>query len=114
MNPFDQQLHAAKKKQRLIYIGVSASLLIGAFIILAIILASRGTRIEIRPGEAASQSIVRLNTGIAIIIGETLYSISKNPVIIVSAEGYYSKTQVLEDTDFSNVMTVTLVPLPAK
>ncbi len=114
MNPFDQQLHAAKKKQRLIYIGVFILLLIGALVILTIILASRGTRIEIKPDDASAQSTVRLNTGVAVIIGETLYSISKNPVIVVSAEGYYSKTQALEDDDFNNVMTVTLVPLPAK
>jgi formylglycine-generating enzyme required for sulfatase activity len=114
MNPFDQQLHAAKKKQRLLYFGVFALLLIGAAIILSIIMVSRGTRVEIKPDDAATQSSVHLNTGIAVIIGETLYSISKNPVIAVSAEGFQSKMQVLNNNDFGKVMTITLVPLPAK
>jgi len=114
MNPFDQQLHAAKKKQRLLYAGVFALLLLGAVIILSIVLVSRGTRVEIKPDDAAIQSSVRLNTGIAMIIGETLYAISKNPVIAVSAEGFQSKTQVLNNNDFGKVMTITLVPLPAK
>ena len=114
MNPFDQQLHAAKKKQRLLYFGVFALLLIGVVIVLTIIMVSRGTRVEIKPDDAAAQSSMRLNTGIAAIIGETLYSISKNPVIAVSAEGFRSKTQVLNNNDFGKVMTITLVPLPAK
>jgi formylglycine-generating enzyme required for sulfatase activity len=113
MNPFDQQLHAAKKKQRLLYIGVFALLLIGAVIVLSIIMVSRGTRVEIKLDDAAVQSSVRLNTGIAVIIGETLYSISKNPVIAASAEGFQSKTQVLHNNDFGKVMTITLEPLPA-
>ena len=113
MNPFDQQLHAAKKKQRLLYFGVFSLLLIGALVVLTIVLASRGTRIEIKPEEANVQSSVRLYTGIAAIVGETLYSISKSPVIIVSADGFQSKKQVLNNDDFGKVMTVTLLPLPA-
>jgi hypothetical protein len=107
MNPFDQQLRAAKKKQRLLFdqklraakkkqrlysFGVFALLLIGTLIILTVILASRGTRVEIKPDDATAQSFVRLHTGIAVIIGETLYSMSKNPIIIVSADGFQSKT----------------------
>jgi formylglycine-generating enzyme required for sulfatase activity len=114
MNLFDQQLRAAKNKQRLLYIGVFALFLIGALTILTVILISRGTRVEIRPDDAAAQSSVHLNSGIAAIIGETLYSISKNPIITASADGYQSKTQVLNNNDFGKVMTVTLVPLPAK
>jgi len=75
---------------------------------------SRGTRIEIKPDDAFVQSSVYLNTGIAVIIGETLYSISENPVISVSAEGFQSKTQVLNSNDFGKVMTITLEPLLAK
>lgn len=114
MNLFDQQLHAAKKKQRLLYFGVFALLLIGVVIVLTIIMVSRGTRVEIKPDDAAAQSSMRLNTGIAAIIGETLYSISKNPVIAVSADGFQSKTQELNNSDFGKIMTITLVPLPAK
>ncbi|MCK5666455.1 MAG: hypothetical protein KAI17_23350, partial [Thiotrichaceae bacterium] len=110
MNPFDQQLNAAKKKQRLVYFGVFALLLIGALVVSTAVLASRGTRIEIKPVEATAQSSVRLVTGIAFIIGETLYSISKSPVIVVSADEFQSKKQVLNNDDFGKVMSVTLLP----
>lgn len=114
MNQFNQQLLAAKKKQRLIYMGGFAFFLVGIFIVLIIILVSRGTRIEIHPDDAAVLSSVRLHKGFAAIIGETLYSISKHPTIAVSADGFQSKIQVLNSNDFGKVMSVTLIPLPAK
>ena len=114
MNQFNQQLLAAKKKQRLLYVSVFALFLIGIFIVLTVILVSRGTRIEIQPEDAAALSSVRLHKGLAVIVGETLYSISKRPAIAVSAEGFQSITQVLNNHDFGKVMSVTLLPLPAK
>ncbi len=114
MNPFNQQLNAAKKKQHLAHVGVSALSMLGALVILTVVLVSRGTRIEVKPDEAAVQSSVNLSTGIAVIIGETLYSLSKNPAIAVSAAGFQSVSQILNDNDFGKVMTVTLPPLPAK
>ena len=113
MNPFNQQLLAAKKKQRLLFIGVVALFLIGALIIFSLIIASRGTRIEIQPDDAAALSSVNLNKGMAVLIGETLYSISKNPTIAVSAEGFQPLIQQLNNRDFGNIMSVTLMPLPA-
>ncbi len=113
MNPFDQKIHVAKKKQRLFYIRVFVSLLISAVIILMIILASRGTRIEVKPDDAAIQASIHINAGVAMVIGETLYSILNNPAIAVSAEGFHTKTQVLDNNDFGKVMRITLKPLPA-
>ena len=81
---------------------------------LTIILASRGTRIEVHPDDAAALSSVRLQKGAAVIIGETLYSISKHPAITVSAEGFRSTTQSLNNNDFGKVISITLIPLPAK
>jgi formylglycine-generating enzyme required for sulfatase activity len=114
MNQFNQQLLAAKKKQRLLYLSVFAFFLTGVFIVLTVILVSRGTRIEIHPDDAAALSSVHLHKGIAVVIGETLYSISKRPAIAVSAEGFHPITQVLNNNDFGKVMSITLVPLPAK
>ena len=114
MNQFNQQLLAAKRKQRLLYISVFTFFLIGIFVVLTVILVSRGTRIEIHPDDAAALSSVHLHEGLAVIIGETLYSISKHPAITVSAEGFQSITQALNNDDFGKVISVTLVPLPAK
>jgi formylglycine-generating enzyme required for sulfatase activity len=94
--------------------GVFALFVMGIFLVLSIILVSRGTRIEIHPDDAAEFSSVHLDKGIALIMGETLYSISKRPAITVSAEGFRSITQVLNDSDFGKTMSITLMPLPAK
>ncbi len=114
MNPFDQQLRAAKNKQRWLFITIAASFLIGLFIIVAVIMVSRGTRLEIQPDEAADQATLKVDSGFAIIVGETLYSIAKRPVITASADGFREKKQELSNRDFGKVMTITLEPLPAK
>ncbi len=114
MNPFDQQLRAAKKKQRLLFISLAASFLAGLLIIIAVVLVSRGTRLEIQPEAAAISSRLHVDQGLAFIISETLYSISKNPVISASADGFKLKRKTLNDDDFGKVMNIVLEPLPAK
>ena len=113
MNQFNQQLNEAKKKQHLLYVGVLAAFLLGALIVISVILASRGTRIEIGPDDAVPLASVQVHTGIAVIMGETLYSISQNPAIFVSADGFKSVTKSLNNKDFGKVLSVTLQPLPA-
>jgi formylglycine-generating enzyme required for sulfatase activity len=113
MKQFNQQILAAKSKQRRLYLAVFGLFLMGALIILSLILASRGTRIDIQPDEAASQSVIHLDSGIALIIADTLYSISKHPSITVAADGFQTLTQQLNSNDFGNIMSITLLPLPA-
>ena len=113
-NLYNQQLLAAKKQQRRLYMSMFALFLIGALIVVIIILASRGSRIEVHPDDAASVASVRLYKGVGVVIGETLYSVSKHPEITVSAEGFHSATQRLNSSDFGKVIAVTLLPLPAK
>jgi formylglycine-generating enzyme required for sulfatase activity len=114
MNPFNQQILAAKRKQRRLYLAVFGLFLIVDLIVSSLILASRGTRIDIHPDEAASQSAIHLDSGIAFIVADTLYSISKKPSLTVSAEGFQPLTQQLNNRDFGNIMSITLLPLPAK
>lgn len=114
MSLFNQQLIEAKKKQYRLYLSIVALFLVGAVIVLTVILASRGSRIEIHPDDAAILSSVRINKGIAIVIGEILYSISKKTTITVSAEGFKPKTQILNNNDFGKLISITLVPLPAR
>lgn len=114
MNSFNQQILTAKKKQRLLYIKVFTFFIIGALVVFTTIIASQGSRIEIHPGDASELSSIQLDKGIGIIMGETLYSISKKPAITVSAEGFKSVLYVLRKHDFGKVIAVTLEPLPAK
>ncbi len=114
MNPFNQQLLEAKKQHRQRYLKIMAFFIIGALIVLLAIFASRGTRIEIHPNDAADLASVQMKQGIAVILGETLYSLSKKPTIYVSAEGFKPVIHKLNPHDFGKVVSITLEPLPAK
>ncbi len=114
MNPFNQQLLEAKKQHRQRYLKIMAFFIIGALIVLLAIFASRGTRIEVHPDDAAELASVRLEQGAAIVLGGTLYSLSKRPTIKVSAEGFKPTIHKLNPRDFGKVVSVTLEPLPAK
>ncbi|SMN10970.1 serine/threonine kinase [uncultured Candidatus Thioglobus sp.] len=114
MNPFDQKLQAAKKRQNLLYLSMAMLFLISILVLAGIILATRGTRIEVQPMEAAMQSTMRVHAGFAFIVGDTLYAVSKNPTIEVSAAGFQVSRKMLDDADFGKVMRVVLLPLPAR
>ena len=114
MSQFNQKLLEAKKKQRLKSIRAFIFFIIAVVLVLSAILASRGTRIKIQPDDAAELATIRRHQGIAVVIGETLYSLSTQPAIAVSAEGFRPQIQVLSKKDFGQVMTVTMSPLPAK
>lgn len=113
MNQFNQQLLTAKKKQRLFYLSLVSIFLIGILIVLTLIVASRGTRIDVFPDEAGVQSKIQLEQGLGLIVGDTLYSVSQSPSITVSAEGFQTLTQQVTHDDFGNLMVLTLKPLPA-
>jgi len=113
MNQFNQQLQSAKNKQRLLYIGLFALFIIGSLIILTLVMVSRGTRVEVKPDEAAISSSIQIQSGLAVIFNDTLYSLSNNPVLDVVAEGYKPTREILRDNNFGKVMTITLKPLPA-
>jgi formylglycine-generating enzyme required for sulfatase activity len=114
MKQFNQQILAAKRKQRRLYLTVFGLFLIVDLIVSSLILASRGTRIDIHPDEAANQSVIQIESGIAFIVADTLYSVSKNPSITVSADGFQTLTQQLNNNDFGNIMSIFLLPLPAQ
>jgi len=114
MKQFNQQILAAKSKQRRLYLAIFGLFLMGALIILSLIFASRGTRIDIHPDEAASQAVIKIESGIALIVADTLYSVSKKPQIMVAADGFQTLSQQLNNKDFGNVMSITLLPLPAQ
>ena len=113
MNLFDQKLQAAKQRQIVLYLSVAMLFFVSMLVLLGIMLATRGTRIEVQPIEAV-QSTMHVHAGFAFIVADTLYTISKNPTIEVSAAGFQVSRQTLNDADFGKVMEVVLLPLPAR
>lgn len=113
MNQFEQELAQARNKQIRVYIFSFLLLLFATAIIIVSIIFTRGTRIEILPEEVADTANIDISKGTALLVGETLYSVFAKPVIIVSADGFYSRQQTIQDKDFGKIVTVNLKPLPA-
>lgn len=113
MSQFDQSIARAKKQQRLLCIGLIFGFVLIALIILTLIFASRGTRIEIAP-DAALPATISIEQGAAIVAFGAVYSLSKEPKIRVTAERFYPHQQTLSSSDLGQTLTVTLKPLPAE
>ena len=113
MNPFNQSLLQAKKRQHRLYlILVAVFLLIGLLIVLALMI-SRGTRIIVAP-DAALPASVSVEEGIAVTVLGSVYSLSASPVIRVSADRFYPHRQVIQPQDQGKILNITLTPLPSK
>jgi formylglycine-generating enzyme required for sulfatase activity len=113
MSQFDQQLSDAKKKQRRIYAAGIVAIIVCIILIISVMISTRATRIDVMPEEAGTQATIQVGAGMAIIAGRILYSLSGNPVISVSSEGFKTKEQQLADGDFGKVLSIELDPLPS-
>ena len=113
MNQFEQELAQARRKQLRLYFFSILILLLAVIIILASIIYTRGTRIDVLPEEITETAKIEVSKGLAVLTGNTLYSLFSKPVIIVSADGFYSRQQAIEDKDFGKVLPIKLKPLPA-
>lgn len=114
MSQFEQHLKAAQRRQRRLYLGAFLGITASIVVIVSVLLVTRATRIEILPQEATGIAQLEVSAGLAFIAGNSLYALMGNPAVNVQADGFYTRQQQLTDTDFGNVMTITLKPLPAK
>ena len=113
MSQFEQQLKQARHRQLLIYVGFAGLLLLGTLIMISVVLLSRATRIQVSPAAAAATAQIELREGIALLAGDTLYSLSSQPVVSVEAEGFARRVATVTPADFGRVLQLTLAPLPA-
>lgn len=113
MNPFNQSLLQAKKRQkRLLMFGLAGFLLVVVLVVLALLI-SRGTRINVTP-EAAQPVSISAESGIAVAVFGSVYSLSATPTIRVTADRFYSHTQVLNPAVQGQKLEITLKPLPSQ
>ena len=113
MSQFNQQLLEARQQQRRRYLQTLMLLIMAVLIVLSAVFASRATRFKILPAEAADLATIRRHSGMTVLLGETLYSLSTQPSIAVTAEGFKPLIYVLNKNDFGQLITLTMTPLPA-
>ncbi len=113
MSQFEQAINQARQKQLRLYLLGLATVLFTLLIIVVVIIATRGIRIEVKPDEITDKATITITGGIGFIMGNTLYSVFNEPDIIVEAEGFYSRQEKIHKKNFGKVVTITLKPLPA-
>nr|VFJ55146.1 MAG: Formylglycine-generating enzyme, required for sulfatase activity, contains SUMF1/FGE domain [Candidatus Kentron sp. FW] len=111
-NPLEA-LHLAKKRQRRLYVIISAVVLCTLLTITGIFVISNGTRIRVSPEEAGEIARIDIVKGIALDVGGTLYSLSGAPVIAVLAAGFKTRMEEIPSESLGGVFSIVLKPLPA-
>jgi len=113
-----QKIHAellrAKSRQRKRYVIVTFILLAGAVFTLGVIGFSNGTVIEVEPQDAQATAVVNMVDGFGKALGNTVYSLSKNPTIEISASGFRPLKRTLRASETGGRITVTLAELPGQ
>jgi formylglycine-generating enzyme required for sulfatase activity len=113
MSQFNQQLELARKRQHRMYLWLLTTFILVFLVIMTVIFASSGTRVAIQPEDATDVSI-NADSWLAMVILDSVYSLSESTEIEVNAEGFYPHRQTIERVDSGKVINVTLTPLPAK
>ncbi len=80
----------------------------------ALFAVSSGTRIEIVPEEAKSLAEIKIIEGFGFAIGDTVYSLTGNPLISVSAQGFKAATKTIEKPHLGHVFPLELFELPGR
>ncbi|MCL5975278.1 MAG: PEGA domain-containing protein [Gammaproteobacteria bacterium] len=113
MSQFNQQLELARKRQHRMYLWLLTTFALVFLVIVTIVFASRGTRVEVKPDDATSVSI-HADSWLAMVMFGSVYSLADSTEIEVTADGFYPHRQTIEQSDSGKVLRITLMPLPAK
>jgi formylglycine-generating enzyme required for sulfatase activity len=114
MSEFNQAIEAARRKQRWLTLFVLIGFIVIVLLLVMVVFASRGTRIEVLPTEITQQAQVSTEQGMAVVIFSHLYSLSPLAEIKAQAPGFLPTTAKISQADFGKVTTITLKPLPGE
>ncbi len=114
MSQFNQKLDQARRKQRLINIVAGITVSVILLLVIALIVISRGTRIEIMPEEAKQTAKIQVTKGLGFNVADTVYSLAGNLVIEASAPGFKVAVKELEHARLGKVVPLKLLELPGR
>jgi len=109
-----EALLRARIRQKKLYSIAALLLLTSAFFILGLIGFSNATVIRILPETARETAVLDMDGGIGITMGHTVYSLSENPAIKVSATGFRHLRKTLQASETGGVVTLELTELPGQ
>jgi formylglycine-generating enzyme required for sulfatase activity len=112
MSQFNKKLNKAQSRQKRIYLISGVMVLSILFLIVALLIYARGTRVEVMPLEAGKSATISVIDGFSFSIGDVVYSLAGNPVINVSASGFKDATETIDSVYLGKVFPLELFELP--
>ena len=114
MSQFNKNLDRAKTRQKKMYL-ISAVVVMSIFLFLvALIIYSRGTRIEVMPLEAGKSATISAIDSFSFSIGDVVYSLAGNPIVKVSASGFKAATETIDSEYLGKIFSLELFELPGR
>jgi len=114
MNQFNSKLDHAKSRQKRLYLATGIIALAVLLLVATLFVFSRGTRIEIMPEVARKLAETKVTEGIGFNVKGTIYSLTKNPVITVSATGFRDAKETIGSAHLGKVFPIELIELPGR
>lgn len=114
MSQFNEKLDQARKRHKRLYLAAGITVPVSLLLVVALLVVSRGTRIEIMPEEAKAHAVIKVAEGLAFSLADTVYSLRSNPVIRAAAPGFRDAVQTIDPAFLGKVIPLTLVELPGR
>ena len=114
MSQYNTLLDQARKRQKRLYLIAAIGVLTILLLIVVLVVVSRGTRVEITPGEAKLQADIRVIKGLGFCLADTVYSLTGDPVITASAPGFKVATKTIDPVHLGKVFPLELFALPGR
>lgn len=114
MSEFSTKLDQARSRQKRLYLFASILVVVILLIVVSLFVVSRGTRVDILPVDAAEHAEISVTKGLGFTIGDTVYSLFGNPVIIASAPGFKDAVETIDHVHLGKVFPLELFELPGR
>jgi formylglycine-generating enzyme required for sulfatase activity len=114
MNEFEHGLHAARARQTRLYLFGLLALVLVVIAVAGVLVTTNATRVTILPAEAEPAGTIELAEGFGLAVGDAVYTVSRQPVLLVQSPGYRESRRAIQPNEKGRRITVTLVPLPGR
>jgi formylglycine-generating enzyme required for sulfatase activity len=112
MSQFNKKLDQAKQKQKRIYLYAGITLLTTLLLIIAVFVASRGTRVEIIPLDAKEHAVYQVSKGLGFSLGNMVYSFVGGLDIEVFSPGFKVAKGSIDPVHLGKIFHLELLELP--
>ncbi|MBV1929547.1 MAG: PEGA domain-containing protein, partial [Gammaproteobacteria bacterium] len=113
MNQFNEEILRAAARQKRFYLSLTAILILSALFAGSIALLLKATAITVLPQEISNTAEIEITDGVALFVGGSVFSLSRQPEFTVSADGFETAEIRLSEKMEGNALNVSLKELPA-